>query len=311
MNDIIKKDTLCDDDTYFSEEAFENYFLGMNNLENATPFEKFKAHRKQTLGKSLPIYPKVFLEEAEQKQIQDVITKIKSLSFFSNGYIDNLIIYFEALKNPFLSAEYLEEIIDRYIKPDIRVQGIKPFQKFAIGYFCYEMNNYNASIRALTRIMSKHFLISLSEIEKAIKDYALISEGIQKDKEKYLIADLLGIMILHQTDFDIEGLSNLFSEHHHAAKAKRAFLNAYDCYSSRIANTYVSLIKDDFITPPCLLDEIILPELKDYILNFDKHQSMNLDINLLAGIILSFTLLRMAPDLINDKEKLKKMGWIE
>jgi hypothetical protein len=300
------KDTGC-----VTEDQMTKYAETISKAAGKNGFEHFKAHRRATFGKLLPIFTQEFVEEAEREKIQNTIDQIKKLGFFSEGYIDNLIIYFETLKAPLLGSDYLTNIIDKYIKPDIRVQGIRPFQKFAIGYLCNELKKYGATIRPLSTMMENHFILSPSEIENAIRDYKPVLEYAEQNESAYFIADLIGIMLLYHGDFYIEENLSVFGNHHHAQSAKEKFLTAYKNYSKRVAITYIPLIQSEFVAPPYFLDKIILPELKEYITTFNPDKCKNLDINMLAGIILSATLLSVAPKLINNKEKLLQLGWIK
>jgi hypothetical protein len=305
MSDIVKKNKK---DNYLSEERFTNYLSNYHKVSDESAFEKYKAHRQQTIGGLLPLPVKILLEKSEKEELQILIDKVKSLSFFSDGYIDNFIIYFEVLKNPVLSADYLEKIIDRYVKPDIRLQGARPFHKFVIGYFCHEMEKNGSSKAMPSKIMAKHFSFSQKEIDSSIKDYKSVCNHIEKDDETYFIADFFALMLLYQTDFDLENSLKPLGNHHHTLKSKEAFLKAYKVYSERICKTYIPYIRNDFSNPPLFLDEIILPELKQYIVDFDSDNCVCQEINMLSGIVLSFAFMSLAPDLMNNKEKLNEIG---
>ncbi|GEM_PF-2710006 len=292
------------------EKAMEEYSMDILKVPPENPFEIFKSHRKLYLGKHLPLKVGEFIAEAERNEIEKIIDQIKGLGFFSAAYIDNLIIYFEVLKSPILGADYLTTIIDRYIRPDIRVQGIRPFQKFAIGYFCCELKKYGASIRPTAAMMVNHFAYSPSEVEKAIKDYKTVLEYVDEREAAYYVADLIGLWLLYQFGFDLDDHLHIFGDHHHSRKAKESFLQAYREFSHRIDHTYIPLIKDAFNNPPYLLEKIIIPELKNYIVDFDCENCTVHPINELAGILVSLSLLSMAPNLINDREKLLQLGWV-
>lgn len=295
---------------YFSEHDFEKYASELSDASASSAFEQFKAHRRALLGKHLPLMAKDFLEEAEREKIERSLDLVKSLGFFSAGYIDNLIIYFEALKSPFLSADYLIQIIDKYIRPDIRVQGARPFQKFAVGYFCNELKKYGASNRSVTAMMVKHFLFSQKEIDNAVSSYKSVAEYIERDEAAYFMADLIGLIMLYETEFCVEDYMDIFTEHHNSQGAKEKFLAAYDQFSQRIDQTYIPHIQKDFENPPYFLDKIILPELKEYILSFKADECARHEINILAGVILSVAMISLAPNLIDDQEKLIGLGWL-
>lgn len=305
MNDVVKKKY-----NYLSEEKFTDYLSNYHAASDEPAFERYKVHRQQTIGAILPLpFPvKVLLEQSEKEELQSLINKIKSLSFFSDGYIDNFIIYFEVLKNPILDANYLEAIIDKYVKPDIRLQGSRPFHKFVMGYFCHEMEKYGASKGMSSKIIAKHFCFSKKEIDSSIKDYKSISAHIEKDNEAYFIADFFALILLYETGFDFECSLKSLGTHHHTLKSKEKLLKAYKTYSERICKTYIPYIKKDFVKPPLFLNEIILPELKKYIVDFDPNKCGCQEINMLSGIVLSFAFMSLAPNLMNNKEKLDEIG---
>jgi len=299
------RDTDC-----IAEDSMERYAQTIVSMPKETPFQHFQAHRQALFGNLLPLFDKECLDEIEREKIQGHINQIKALGFFSEGYIDNLIIYFEALKMPFLGANYLIKIIDKYIKPDIRLQGMRPFQKFAMGYFCGELIGQGATKRPLIQMMEKHFLISKSEVESAINDYKIVAAYVDKNPSAYHIVDFMGVLLLWSDEFFIEDGLKVFGDHHLAIKAKEKFLEAYDKFSQRIDQTYIPAIADSFKNPPYFLDQKILPELKEYISSYNPENYKRHDLNIHAGTILSFGLIDMAPNLLDNRERLIELGWL-
>lgn len=301
---------------YRQDDLTDTELLLVNNSEqfkemhDKQGFVYYQALREFYLGKSLP-FKSNDTDPEEIARLEAQIDFVKSLGFIHERYIDNAILYVEALKSPLLSKEYLASIIDKYIKPVPAKAGIKQFHLLTAAVLTYKLAQcFDVSARTTLRIMELHYGYNYSELEGAYYQCKKVYDAIGDKKELEAIIDFITFWLLLDDGFSPESFEGRLGDHHHTIKAYDNFLHAYYQHCNEI--TYYYILKYEYFLEniPETLASFLTEECKLKISSRLNGECVNFDTNEVVGVLLITLFYSAMPNLISNNEAMEKVGFI-
>lgn len=164
----------------YTEKALLEHQDQLDPQIKRNAFGHFKTQRDVLLGNPLRAQHDKPIDE-DMLVLQNGLDFIKSLGFFSPAYIDNLVVYFVALTNPFFGTDYLVSIVDKYIKPDGRSAQSGALKKLAAAYFVYSVTHRNLKTPCTVGTAVRTIGIALGLDERVIeRAHGQLKRGIKK-----------------------------------------------------------------------------------------------------------------------------------
>lgn len=287
------------------EKAYKASLNDFSKLDAPVGFELFRQYRDDFINAIVSQGKGEYFLNARSN-----FCSVGDLDLFDPAYLDNIYICIQLYIFDREGYSKNSQIIDRYIKPDIRSSGLQIAKKELACLFVHILNIYaNISIRQSTNLAKQVFLVAESEIKRRLP---IIQEKYKQWKKDQppplLILTMVFGYLAYFKHVDFYQTKSVSPHTTLTQKSHRDVLLSYKKFKKETGSFYIKK-NIDFIKKysneihATFSDE---GELLEFI-NFKKYDLDNLDENHFWAILLFATTIDLMPNLLlSAKDFVKK-----